>query len=68
MHPMRSAGDAPGQARATEAGVLAPGRLADIAVLDRDPFAVDPRELHGIRCVRTYVGGVLVHAADPGPL
>jgi predicted amidohydrolase YtcJ len=47
-----------------EAGVLAPGRLADIAVLDRDPFAVDPRELHGIRCVRTYVGGAQVHVAD----
>lgn len=47
-----------------EAGVLAPGRLADIAVLDRDPFAVDPGELYGIRCVGTYVGGARVHAAD----
>ena len=47
-----------------EAGVLAPGRLADMAVLDRDPFAVAPGELHGIRCVRTYVGGAPVHVAD----
>lgn len=47
-----------------EAGVLAPGRLADIAVLDQDPFAVDPGELHAVRCVRTYVGGVRVHTVD----
>ena len=38
-------------------GKLAPGFLADIAVLDRDPFAVDPLDLKDIRVVLTIVDG-----------
>lgn len=41
-------------------GKLAPGFLADIAVLDRDPFDVDPAELRDIRVTMTFVDGVVV--------
>ena len=41
-------------------GKLAEGFLADIAVLDRDPFAVDPSELKDIRVMMTFVDGVVV--------
>jgi predicted amidohydrolase YtcJ len=33
-------------------GTLVPGRLADLVVLDRDPFACPPDELPAIRVVR----------------
>ncbi|WP_322975583.1 amidohydrolase family protein [Streptomyces sp. NBC_00162] len=46
-----------------EAGVIAVGRLADLAVLDRDPFAVAAADLHSIRTAETYVGGVRVYSA-----
>jgi predicted amidohydrolase YtcJ len=38
-------------------GTLEVGRLADVAVLDRDPFAIDPRELCQVRTAMTLVGG-----------
>jgi predicted amidohydrolase YtcJ len=40
-----------------DTGTLAPGRLADLAVLDRDPFAGDPGEIRSARVVATYVEG-----------
>jgi len=39
-------------------GSLTVGRLADLAVLDRDPFAIDPRGLKDVRTLATFVGGV----------
>ena len=44
-----------------DTGVLGPGRLADLAVLDRDPFAGEPEEIGAARVVATYVDGVPVH-------
>jgi predicted amidohydrolase YtcJ len=44
-----------------EAGVLAPGTVADVVVLDRDPFAGDPAEIGATGVVSTWVDGVLVH-------
>jgi len=38
-------------------GRLAPGCLADLIVLDTDPFGCDPHELRLIRPVRTMVAG-----------
>jgi hypothetical protein len=38
-------------------GTLEVGKLADVAVLDRDPFAIDPHELKDVRAVMTIVGG-----------
>jgi hypothetical protein len=44
-------------------GSLEVGKLADLAVLDRDLFAIPAREIHAIRALSTYVGGVEVHRA-----
>nr|KIS30690.1 amidohydrolase [Novosphingobium sp. P6W] len=39
------------------AGRIAPGFLADVVVLDRDPTAIDPETLPQIEVLRTIVGG-----------
>ena len=46
-------------------GRLAPGQLADLAVLDRDPLAVPADELAGTSSVLTLLGGRATHAAGP---
>jgi predicted amidohydrolase YtcJ len=43
-----------------EKGTLAPGRLADLAVLSEDPTAVAPERIRDIRVLRTVVGGKTV--------
>ncbi|MFB7629702.1 amidohydrolase [Streptomyces sp. NPDC056149] len=40
-----------------DTGVLRPGHLADLIVLDRDPHAVAPSALASLRVEATYVGG-----------
>lgn len=54
-----------GSARAIHAeadrGTLAPGKHADLVVLDADPFVVPPSELASIRVVETWVAGEPVH-------
>ena len=47
-------------------GTLAPGMLADLAVLSRDIFATPPAELPGTTSVLTIVGGVVVYDALTG--
>lgn len=44
-------------------GRLAPGMLADLAVLDRDPFAGEPEAIGATRVVSTYVDGEPVYRA-----
>jgi predicted amidohydrolase YtcJ len=39
-------------------GILAPGYLADLVVLDRDPYAIPPAELLDVKVIATMVGGV----------
>lgn len=46
-----------------DTGTIEPGKLADLVVLDRDPFAGPPEEIAATRVLRTYVGGDRVHAA-----
>lgn len=46
-------------------GTLAPGMLADFAVLDRDYFAVPEAEILDIEAVLTVVGGEVVYGAGP---
>jgi predicted amidohydrolase YtcJ len=46
-------------------GTLLPGRLADLVVLDRDPFACEPGELPEVRVVATMLGGRWVHNPPP---
>jgi predicted amidohydrolase YtcJ len=46
-------------------GTLVPGRLADLVVLDRDPFSLEPEELTEVQVVATMVGGRWVHNPPP---
>jgi predicted amidohydrolase YtcJ len=46
-------------------GTLVPGRLADLVVLDRDPFACAPDELPEVKVFATMVGGRWVHNPPP---
>jgi predicted amidohydrolase YtcJ len=47
-------------------GKLVPGYLADLVVLDRDPFAcAEPEELREIQVVATMLGGRWVHNPPP---
>lgn len=51
-----------------ESGVLAPGRWADITVMDRDPLVLgttDPGKLLGGKIVATIVGGKVADEAGP---
>src|SRR5262249_29951714 len=48
---------------ARERGVLAAGRAADLAVLDRDPLSVPSQELSETGVRLTMVGGQVVHGA-----
>jgi hypothetical protein len=44
-------------------GRLEPGAVADLAVVDRNPFAADPGEIHAVRTVATWVDGREVFTA-----
>jgi predicted amidohydrolase YtcJ len=46
-----------------QTGAIEPGRLADLVVLDQDPFAVPPAQLASLRVLSTYVAGEQVFAA-----
>lgn len=46
-------------------GTLTPGKLADLVVLDRDPFTVKPSELKELEVLMTVVGGRVVYEAEP---
>ena len=47
-----------------ETGTLQPGKFADIAVVDRDLFALTPDEIGDARCVLTMVEGEVVYRAE----
>lgn len=47
-------------------GVLAPGRLADLTVWDRDPARCEGEALRDLNPSHTVVGGVFVHGSEPG--
>jgi predicted amidohydrolase YtcJ len=44
-----------------DAGTIAPGQVADLVVLDRDPFAGDVGEIGATRVASTWVDGAPVH-------
>jgi predicted amidohydrolase YtcJ len=45
-------------------GSLAPGKLADFVVLEKDPHEVDPDRIIDIRVLRTVMGGRSTFDAD----
>jgi predicted amidohydrolase YtcJ len=44
-----------------ETGSIEPGKLADLAVLDRDPFAGPPGDIHATEVTQTFIAGRRVH-------
>jgi predicted amidohydrolase YtcJ len=46
-------------------GRLLPGYLADLVVLDRDPFTIESAELPDVQVVATMLGGRWVHNPPP---
>jgi predicted amidohydrolase YtcJ len=47
-----------------EKGIIAPGMLADITVIDRDVRSIPPAEIRQARILRTIVGGATVFPED----
>ncbi|MFJ2157823.1 amidohydrolase [Streptomyces sp. NPDC087856] len=47
-----------------DTGRVTAGALADLVVLDRDPFAAPPEQIGGTQVALTYVGGKEVYAAQ----
>ena len=45
-------------------GSIAPGKLADLTVLDRDIFEIDPMEILDARVEATLIGGQFVWRTD----
>jgi len=44
-------------------GSISPGKLADLVVVDRDLFGIDPREIHETQVVMTVFDGRVVYEA-----
>ena len=47
---------------------MAPGKLADLVVLDRNPLNTQPEQITDIRVLATVVGGQLAFQADDSPV
>lgn len=59
-----TAGAARAEFQEQRKGTIAPGMLADLAVLSRDIFAVPPPQIPGTTSVMTIVGGKVVWEAE----
>jgi len=46
-------------------GTLEPGRQADFIVIDRDIFAIPPREIHATKVLLTVIAGKEAYLANP---
>jgi predicted amidohydrolase YtcJ len=46
-------------------GKLLPGFLADLVVLDRDPYELEPEQLREVKVVATMLGGRWTHGPPP---
>ncbi|HJR66602.1 MAG TPA: amidohydrolase [Gemmatimonadaceae bacterium] len=46
-------------------GSLAPGKLADFVIIDRDLFTISPVQIKDAKVLLTVVGGRVVHATTP---
>jgi len=54
-------GSAYAEFRENEKGSLAPGKLADVVVLDADLFAIPPEKIRDVKVRATLVGGKIVY-------
>ena len=45
-------------------GTITVGKLADFAVMEEDPFTVDPLHIKDIRVMQTWLGGEKVYEAE----
>ncbi|MDH4245413.1 MAG: amidohydrolase [Nitrospira sp.] len=45
-------------------GTLAPGKLADLVILDKDPTKVEPKSIRGIKVIETIKEGRTVYKAE----
>lgn len=61
-HHTRGAAYAVGEER--EKGQLTPGYLADLVLLDQDPFTVAPETIKDISVAMTILGGKVVYSAE----
>ncbi|HYN24253.1 MAG TPA: amidohydrolase [Pyrinomonadaceae bacterium] len=48
-----------------EKGTITPGKLADLVIISRDIFRIDPRELENVKVVMTIMDGQVVYEARP---
>jgi hypothetical protein len=46
-------------------GTIAPGKLADLVILSRDIFRVDPKEIEKVKVVMTIMDGRVVYEGQP---
>lgn len=46
-----------------EKGTIAPGKLADVVILSRDIFKIDPKEIETVKVVMTIMDGRVVYEA-----
>lgn len=54
--------------RLDDGGTIAAGTLADLVVLDRNPFELAPEDLHTVSADLTLVGGQAVHVQEKHPV
>ena len=45
-------------------GSIEPGKLADLVVVDRDPYTIPVNELHRVRVMYTIINGEVVYQRD----
>jgi hypothetical protein len=48
-----------------EKGTITPGKLADLVILSRDIFTIDPKEIEKVKVVTTIMDGRVVYEARP---
>lgn len=57
---MYTFGSAQSEGTSAEKGSIAPGKLADLVLVNADPLAADPEHLPSVKPVMTIVGGTVV--------
>jgi predicted amidohydrolase YtcJ len=58
-----TAGSAYAESQETEKGTITPGKLADLVILSRDIFKIDPKEIENVKVVMTIMDGRIVYEA-----